>query len=594
ARAHTLHKLGECTRAMDDAKEAVAIDGGSAGGYMRMAAILAATGRPRDALGVLGRGLRAVGEGGPGFAQMDVQRMSVERLLDPAYAPRADARRDPLWRLPGDVAVLVLRLLDTRMLAVCRAVSRRWAALIDAAPVLWSRPRFARAAGGVQELAAQLPAYAKARRLQARQGAGVPEHVLRRVFERARGSLAALCFPDGAVVAAATVDALLAHRRPCLRSIDVARTAAISEALVNRVLNWGLSPQIAAIRVPYRSHIGDAAMEVIARGVPALRVLDISGCTKVRVKHLYKAWNAVLADAHGATRLEELYMNDHPGIPELLVYGTKYRHFSGLKVLHIAIRDQGVLSMCAGLAPLMNYLQRIPNAQIPFPALAELCIDGLWDATIAARRFESVSTALVVSRSRLLCSGLRRLSALDAAFVGAAPLYEALAPCFATLRRLHLTRAASLDSAMVWALLGTRQLLPLASLDLSGCVAVDAQALAALVGRCASLVHVNLAQTAADNAVLAELTRIAGADAAAGLEVVVLDTTDVSGAAVRDFAAACAKRYCRMRGDAHARRAWRLRLLDVDNCANVGCDAVAIVRDLLSFMQTRILAAVPG
>ncbi|KAJ2573694.1 hypothetical protein GGH19_004404 [Coemansia sp. RSA 1807] len=335
-------------------------------------------------------------------------------------------------------------------------------------------------------------------------------------------------------------------------------------------------------------------MEVIAREASALRVLDISGCTKVRVKHMFKAWNSVIADAQGSTALEKLYMNDHPGIPELLVYSTKYRHFSNLKVLHMAIRDQGVLSMYAGLGPVMEYLQRIPNAQIPFPGLIELNIDGVWDATIASQRFESINTALLISRCRLLCSGLRRLSALDAAFVGAVLLHASLTDCFSTLQKLHLTRAAGFDSSMLWMLLGAHQQLPLVSLDLSGCVAVDAPAMAALISRCSGLVHVNLSQTPADNTVMAELTRIMSADNATGLEVVVLDTTDITGAAARDFASACAKRYVHTRNNKHARHVWRLSLLDIDNCFSIGSDAVAIVRDLLSFMQTRVLAAVPS
>ncbi|KAJ1729165.1 hypothetical protein LPJ61_003655 [Coemansia biformis] len=260
----------------------------------------------------------------------------------------------------------------------------------------------------------------------------------------------------------------------------------------------------------------------------------------------------------------------------------------------MAVYDQRVLSMYSGLGPLLGYFQRIPNAQVPFPGLVELNIDGVWDAPGPSRRFESNQAALLVSRSRLLCSGVRRLSALESAGVGGVPLYESLHHCLPTLRRLHLSRALSLDTQMLVTLVGSRQTLPLMSLDLSGCVSVDAHGLAALIACCRGLVHVNLSQTAADNTVLAALTRVAGMDDAAGLEVLVLDTTNITGAAVRDFASACAKRFCRERGNAHAPRAWRLRLLDVDNCAGIGADAVAVTRDLLSFMRTRVLAAMAG
>ncbi|KAJ2126207.1 hypothetical protein IW147_000358 [Coemansia sp. RSA 720] len=593
ARAHTLHKLGEYKRAMDDAKEAVIIDGNSTAGFMRIASILAATGKPKDALDVITKGLKTVNAQTSGYTQMDVQRMSIERQLDPTYVPRIDYRLDPIQRLPEDLAVLILQLLDTRTLAICRAVSRYWMTLIDFVPVLWSQPQFT-SSNAIQRLICQLPAYVKPRKQLPRQNHNVPECILRHVLEKSRGSLLSLWFPDGSAVTSATVDALFGHRRPRLASVNIGRTAVVSETLINRVLNWTLSSQITDIRLPYRSHIGNEAMEVIAREASALRVLDISGCTKVRVKHMFKAWNAVIADAQGSTALEKLYMNDHPGIPELLVYSTKYRHFSNLKVLHISIRDQGVLSMYAGLGPVMEYLQRITNAQIPFPGLIELNIDGVWDATVASRRFESINTALLISRCRLLCSGLCRLSALDATFVGAVLLHASLTDCFSTLQKLHLTRAAGFDSSMLWTLLSVHQQLPLVSLDLSGCVAVDAPAIAALISRCNNLVHVNLSQTAADNAVMAELTRIVSADDAAGLEVVVLDTTDITGAAARDFASACAKRYVRTRNNKHTHHAWRLSLFDIDNCFSIGSDAVAIVRDLLSFMQTRVLAAAPS
>ncbi|KAJ2246125.1 hypothetical protein GGH98_004384, partial [Coemansia sp. RSA 454] len=151
ARAHVLHKLGEYKRAMDDAKEAVIIDSNSTAGYMRIASILAATGKPKDALDVITKGLKTVHVQTSGYTQMDIQRMSIERQLDPTYVPRVDYRLDPIQRLPEDLAVLVLRLLDTHMLAICRAVSRYWMMLIDSVPVLWSRPQFT-SSNSIQEL----------------------------------------------------------------------------------------------------------------------------------------------------------------------------------------------------------------------------------------------------------------------------------------------------------------------------------------------------------------------------------------------------------------------------------------------------------
>ncbi|KAJ2455978.1 hypothetical protein EV183_000321 [Coemansia sp. RSA 2336] len=588
ARAKVLQKLGDLKRAMSDAKEAIVIDGSSTFGFLCMSSILAVTGKLPDALDVINRGLRTIDSQTAGYAQMVIHRESIKQQLDPSYVPVANTQSDPFQCLPEDLAVLILKQLDVWMLARCRCVSRRWMAIIDSIPVIWSNPRFV---DSTEDMLSQLPTYTKSRKLFPRRKLHVPEQILRRIFTHSRGSLTRIHFPEGAAATSATIDALLSCRRPCSSCILIDRTASISDKLINRILNWGLASHITEIRLPYRDIIGDDAICVIAGEVPGLRVLDISGCTNVHMKQFFKAWNSVLTEAHEATRLEALYMNDHPGIPELLVYSTKYRHFSNLKLLHIAIRDQQVLSLYSGLGSLMNYLQRISDPQVPFPRLVDLNIDGIWDTAVASRRFESMHNELLICRCRLLCSGLQRLSAIDSTAVNAISLHGSLMTCFPTLRHLHLTRAMQLDDNMLISLIGTNQLLPLVSLDLNGCVALDGRALAMLVSRCTDLVYVNLSQTAANNAVIAEFIRMLNNDQSPGLEFVALDTTDITGAAIRDFASACAKRYCRNRNSAN--RAWRLRLLDIDNCSGVGSDAVAIVRDLLSFMQTHVLSAAP-
>ncbi|KAJ2710402.1 hypothetical protein H4R19_003759 [Coemansia spiralis] len=596
ARSHALYKLGEYSRAMDDAKDAIRANAGAAAGYTRMATILAMTGKPGDALVVVDRGLAAVGAQDAGHAYLETQRMSILRLLDPAYVPPLNTRTDPVVRLPSDVAVLVLGRLDLRALLRCRAVARHWMALIDATPGLWSRPTYVPLAPG-EELLLQVPGSVKLRRLLGKQqqaSSRVPDWALRLVFERSRGGLAALCIPNGTEVTAATLDALFEHKRPRLATVDIGQTASLASNTVDRVLRWCYSAQLTEIRVPYREDIDSATMAAIARGAPALRILDISGCVKVRVKQLFRAWNPMLEDAQESTTLEELYMNDHPGVLELLVYSTKYNHFGGLRILHMAVTDRLGPAGYPGLGPLLEYFRRIPNPQVPFPALVELNIDRVWDLAPAARRFDSNQAVLLITILRLLCAGLRRLSALESSAIGDVRLFASLHGCFPTLRQLHLSRALNLDAQVLTSLVGAHEALPLVSLDLNGCIGVDAYGLALLVSRCRRLVHVNLSHTTADNTVLAALTEAATSDDAAGLELLLLDTTNVTGAAVRDFAAACAKRYCRMRRNTHAPRVWRLRLLDVDNCSGIATDAVAAIRDLLSFMRTRVLAAVPG
>ncbi|KAJ2772056.1 hypothetical protein IWQ56_001544 [Coemansia nantahalensis] len=260
---------------------------------------------------------------------------------------------------------------------------------------------------------------------------------------------------------------------------------------VDRVLRWSISAQLAEIRVPYETHVDDAMVAAIASGAPKLRILDISGCVNVSVKSMFWAWNATLEDAQGSTALEELYLDDHPDVLELLVYSTRYRHFSGLRVLHIGTYLSTGITSYPRIDRLLDYYQRIPNRQVPFPALVELT--------------------------------------LDASYIGSTDLHEALRDCFPTLERLHLSDCRNLDTQMLTSLIGAQQALPLTSLDLSRCLGVDAHGLVELVSRCRQLVHVNLSRTSADNTVLAALTEAMGMDDAAGVEVLLLEVTSVTG-----------------------------------------------------------------
>ncbi|KAJ2777543.1 hypothetical protein GGI15_004467 [Coemansia interrupta] len=597
ARALALHRLGEHARALDDAKSALRIDAHSAVAYAHMASALAATGRPRDALDVVDRGLRTADAQASGYAHLQAQRETLQRRLDPAYVPRERADCDPVARLAADVCVAVFALLDTRSLAACRGVSRRWQRLVDGTAVLWARPCFSPPTA-VGALAQQLPAYAKLRRaLRHLPGGGrVPDAALRTVLTRSREALRMLVIPEAAEPSARTLDALLACRRPVLEHIGVGRGARLTAPALGRVLSHCLAATVAAVHVPYNALVTDAHMALIARAAPQLRSLDISGCLGVRVRQLFRAWNATLGDARRVTRLERLHLCDHPGIPELLVYACKHRHFSGLRALHVAIRDQAVYARITGIAALTRYFEQIDAPHVPFPALSELNIDGLWDATTSAHRFESQHTADLLLRTRVVGAGLLRLSALDAGAVGTTPLLATLQRCFSTLRHLHVTRATGFSPDAVHALVHDTAHTQLRSLDLSGCVGLTAASLRALVQRSPLLELVNLGHTAADNAVLAVLAGFVDAPGAAGLQAVVLDSTDVTGAGARDFAAACERRFRGMRraGGAAALSAWRLRLLDLDNCAAVGADAVAVVRDLLSAMGTRVTAAAPS
>ncbi|KAJ2479534.1 hypothetical protein EV174_003991 [Coemansia sp. RSA 2320] len=563
ARSHTLYKLREFSRALEDAKEALRTSAGSAAGYTLMASILSASGRHGDALAAVKQGLRQSDPQTADYEYLQVLNSSLTMRFDPAYVPMATHSVDPVERLPEDIVILILRLLDTRALCICR----------------------------------QLPAYAKAQKWAQHVFSRAPsDATLRLVFEKSQRSLVAVSVPSGSSLSAKALESLFACPRPRLARISIDRLAALRPEYISRILHWSLPAMVSEIRLPYCAQLGNDEMGIIAKLGLRVRVLDISGCDRVGIKRLFMAWSLVLVDAHAATQIEELYINDHPGIAEFLVYSSKHLHFSKLRVLHAAIRDQLVYSKLSSLGPLLIYFRRMQVTRAPFPDLQELNIDGVWDATLSSHRFESSQLCELLWQCRLFSCNLRRVSALNSPVVSSDQLHHLLQHNLSSLRHLHLTRATNLDTRVLLArTVGISMLagsLPLVSLDLSGCVGVTPQGLSTLVACCRSLQFVNFSQTAADNSVLGRLTEIVGAPDSTGIEVLILDTTDVTGAAIRDFAAACIRRYRHLRGNQHVSRAWRLQLLDVDNCVNVGSDAVALVRDLLSSMSTRVLAAI--
>ncbi|KAJ1719854.1 hypothetical protein LPJ53_005448 [Coemansia erecta] len=599
ARALTLYRLKEYSRAMDDAKDAIRINPHSAIAYSHMANVMAATGKPQEALEIVDRGLLTIDPQVPGYKHMQAMRESLMKKLDPSYVPQECTDSDPVARLPTDICVVAFSLLDTRSLVACRSVCRRWLALIDSNPVLWSRPCFS-TSNPVSELAQQLPAYSKFGRMLRLLGDSdrVPDSALCTVLKFSREALKALVIPDAAEPSLRTLNVLFAYKRPLLENINIGRGAKLNAPVFGRVLSHCLAANVSAIHVPYSALVTDSHIATIARSVPQLRSLDISGCAGVRIRQLFRAWNATLTDSHRVTCLERLYLCDHPGIPEFLVYSCKHRHFSNLRVLHLAIRDQNVYARISSIAPLMRYFEQIDAVGVPFPSLCELNIDGIWDATTSVNRFESQHTSSLVLQSHLINVGLRRLSALNASAVGSIPLLASLQRCISTLEQFHLTRASGLSPDIMQVLaqdtahMLLSEPLRLTSLDLSGCVGATAHSLSMVVRRCPGLVHVNLSQTAADNSVLSCLTEFVNLPDSKGLQVVILDTTDITGAAARDFAAACERRFRRLRREGYGalKSGWRLRLFDMDNCTGIGSDAVAVVRDLLSAMGTRVSA----
>ncbi|KAJ2581380.1 hypothetical protein GGH95_002109, partial [Coemansia sp. RSA 1836] len=415
ARAHTLYKLREFARALSDAKDAIRVNANSSAGYTCIANILADAGRLAEALAVADRGLELTDAHDPEHKHLQLLCSSLSLRLDPSRPPPAASVTDPMARLPVELVIMILRLVDTRALCICRSVSTRWLHLIDGTPVLWSNPRY-HTESPVRALAQQLPAYSKAqRRMQQAPQRAPPDAITRKVFEKAQGSLVTANFPDGSGASAKVLTALFACPRPLLASISINRATALKPDLIYRVLHWCLPAMVTDIRLPYCLQIRDAEIEVIAKLGHRLRVLDISGCAKVSMKRLFMTWNLALAGAgtDAVTGVEELFINDHPGIAEFLVYSSRTRHFCKLRVLHAAIRDQGVFARVKSLGPLLTYFQRMEIVQAPFPDLRELNIDGVWDTTMATHRFESTQLSALLHRCRLFSCNLRRISALE-------------------------------------------------------------------------------------------------------------------------------------------------------------------------------------
>ncbi|KAJ1883399.1 hypothetical protein H4R99_000722 [Coemansia sp. RSA 1722] len=607
-RSLALYKLGEYQRAMDDAKEAVRINPQSAAGYANMANIMAATDKYKEALEIVERALKVLDQReASGYRHVEVLCESLKKKLDPKYVPKSTGEMDPVICLPLDINVLVFGRLDIRTLMECRAVCKKWRVFMDATPVLWSRPCFL-SPSVVDILVGQLPAYTKlqkvVRQTTALRGRRVPNGILRLVFEFSQNTLRYLVIPEQVTPNQHTLDALFTHKRPLVEQLSVYRGAELSPATFNRILAWCLQDNLTVANFPYNKLITGKHLAAIARLASNLKTLDISGCEQIRMKQVFRAWSTQLTDAQDTTQLENLHISDHPEIPEFLAYSAKHRHFLNLRILHMAIRAPQVFAKMNGLGPLREYFERIPIEQSLFPNLRELNIDGIWAPVASAHRFESEFLKRMVVRTQIISQGLTSISVLDAGSAQPPLLLLVLHRCISTLRTLYLTRANGLDSDVLIALvtnLGAdlaSMPLQLVSLDLSNCAGASAHALSMLISRCPNLVYVNLTQTATDNQVLRHLTQFVDlpyGDGGGGLEVVVLDTTDVTGAAVRDFAAACARRFGRMRVENKGLRCrWKLRILDLDNCVNVGSDAVTMVRDLLSAMDTRVSAAVSG
>ncbi|KAJ2817727.1 hypothetical protein GGI24_005315, partial [Coemansia furcata] len=180
--------------------------------------------------------------------------------------------------------------------------------------------------------------------MQQRHYRAPPDAVIRRVFEKSQKSLKAVTVPDGLSVSAKALEALLACPRPHVASIAFSKTSALRSESIYRILNWCLPAMVTDIRLPYCVQVGGVEIDIIAKLGHKLRALDISGCIRVSAKHLFMAFGSVLAGAHATTGIEELIINDHPGIAEFLVYSSKHPLFAKLQVLHTAIRDQAVFS----------------------------------------------------------------------------------------------------------------------------------------------------------------------------------------------------------------------------------------------------------
>ncbi|KAJ1948891.1 hypothetical protein FBU59_001388, partial [Linderina macrospora] len=394
-RAHTYLKLRDFTRASDDAKQAIILDSNSAIGYAHLVSSLATTGKVDDALAVVNRGIKEVSSTANGYRYLETQRQSILKQLDPSYVPKGDQRSDPVARLPEDISVAVLRLLDLPTLLVCRRVSKIWRQVVDSAAVLWSDPLVV-AHNAVSQLAAALPAYTKIQRVNAvRSNGRVPAKVLRLVLRLAKGSLVSVCVPDGSLLNPKVLEEIYACRRPLLQKIHIGKATGLTTVALAGLLRHVVPTNLVSVRLPYCPHVATDTMQVLASRVPHLRVLDISGCAQVRMKGFFKAWRNTLAGEESVP-LQELYLNDHPGLPEFLVYSVRYRLFANLRILHMAVRDHTVYTMFSGLGPLIQYFHQLPEFGTPFPYLQELNIDGVWDATVSARRFESERLIMLV------------------------------------------------------------------------------------------------------------------------------------------------------------------------------------------------------
>ncbi|KAJ2888831.1 hypothetical protein GGI21_006677, partial [Coemansia aciculifera] len=278
--------------------------------------------------------------------------------------------------LHADVMIMILRLVDMQTLDSCRGVSARWMRLIDSTPLLWSNPVYD-AESPAQDLVRQLPAYTKAQKWVHQQTVkrGPSDVMACEMLKKAQGSLVTLTFPSHMSSPAKVLNALYACPRPLLAGIVLGKDSTMKADLVFQVMHRCLPAMVTDIRFPYCSQIRDTEIRIVAEKCRTLRVLDISGCVNVSMKRLFITWNSVLVGRDASTGVEELYINDHPGIAEFLVYSTNSCHFSKLRVLHAAIRDQSVFARVSKLGPLLEYFKGIQITQAPFPDLRELNID---------------------------------------------------------------------------------------------------------------------------------------------------------------------------------------------------------------------------
>ncbi|KAJ1948519.1 hypothetical protein EC988_005142, partial [Linderina pennispora] len=417
-RALALLHLREFARVASDAQQAIALDSNSAHAYALLARGLMMQNKPSDALTALERGRRQVSPMAAGFRYLATLQESVRKQLDPAYVPKQDPQSDPVVRLPVELNVLILQQMDLESLLVCRRVSRAWQRLVDGIPALWGDISMA------DEASAGRPMRVSAR-------------VLRLVLRLAGQSLVAVNVPDGSLLGDAALAAVRATNRPLLRSIHIGRLSASASALGQLLGESALT----SVRLPYCSDVTDSTLEQLSQHLPTLRILDISGCAQVRMKTLFRQFRTAT--------LQELYLNDHPGLPEFLVYCVRYRTFASLRVLHIAVYDQAVFAQYSGLGPLMVYLGRLGPRPCPFPELRSLNMDGIWEPTVSSRRFESAGLKGIISSCNLVPAQCRSISAREASVATDLDLFRVFHTCMSTIYTLHLTKAVQLTDSMV-------------------------------------------------------------------------------------------------------------------------------------------------